>query len=112
MSYAPAGAPSEADASAARLQVDDVAPSAGDDYEAAVKGITAALGRAKSPVARLAFTSSYGTGEYVTLWLARSAPDLAAIELGEVGAAIRAASAKAQKSTMRVAFLRRELSTR
>ncbi|MGO8996762.1 MAG: hypothetical protein ACLQVI_25890 [Polyangiaceae bacterium] len=112
LSYAPAGAPSEADASAARLQVDDVAPSAGDDYEAAVKGITAALGRAKSPVARLAFTSSYGTGEYVTLWLARSAPDLAAIELGEVGAAIRAASAKAQKSTMRVAFLRRELSTR
>jgi hypothetical protein len=118
LSYAPTGpapAPSEVDATAARLTFEEVAPTAADEYEAAVKGVTLALARAKVPVTRLAFTSSYGTGEYVTVWLARSASDLEALggaTQPEVATALEKERAKTGKSTTRVAFVRRELSTR
>jgi hypothetical protein len=111
LTYAPAGAPREGEATAARLVEDVVAPTATDAYEKATRGIVDALGKAKSPLARLAFTSSYGTGEYVTLWLARSAAELEALGAGDVGSAIERARALAVKSTTRVAFVRRELST-
>jgi hypothetical protein len=111
LSYVPAGAPGEADASAARLVEEAVAPPAGDDYEAAVKGVVEALARAKSPVVRLAFTSSYGTGNYVTLWLARSPGELDALGVGEIASAIERERAKTVTSTTRVAFVRKELST-
>jgi hypothetical protein len=113
LSYAPPGSPTEADATAARLSFEEVAPTSSDEYEAAVKGVLDALGRTKAPVARLAFSSSYGTGEMVTLWLARSAADLEALEsaASEVGAAIAKEQAKTVKSATRVAFVRKELST-
>jgi hypothetical protein len=100
LSYLPAGAPREGDASAARLVEEVVAPPTGEEYEAAVKGVTEALARAKSRVARLAFTSSYGTGSYVTLWLARSAAELdAALAVGDVASALERERAKTAKST-------------
>jgi hypothetical protein len=111
LTYAPAGSPREGEATAARLVEDVVAPTATDAYEKEVKGIVDALGKAKSPLARLAFTSSYGTGEYVTLWLARSAAELEPLGAGDVGSAIERARALAVKSTTRVAFVRKELST-
>ena len=121
LSYAPGGgnAPTEKDATAARLTIEQVAPAAGDEYEAAVKEVTLALARAKLPVTRLAFTSSYGTGEYVTVWLARSASDLEALggatatpTPGDVASALEKERARTVKSSTRVAFVRRELSTR
>lgn len=114
LSYVPAGAPGEADATAARLTIEEVAPTATDGYEAAVKGVTAALAQAKIPVTRLAFTSSYGTGAYVTVWLARSAADLEALGGGsqpEVARALEKERGATVKSTTRVAFVRRELSS-
>lgn len=112
LSYVPAGAPTEGDAAAARITIEGVGPAASDEYEAAVKGVTAALAKEKSPLARVAFTASYGTGEYVTLWLARSAADCAALDAGELAAAIAKEKEKAVTSATRVAFLRRELSSR
>jgi hypothetical protein len=113
LSYVPAGGATEADASAARITVAQVAPTSGDEYESAAKEVGAALVKEKSPVTRLAFTSSYGTGDYVTLWLARSAADLeAALALTGVSGAIEKERAKAVKSVTRVAFVRRELSSR
>jgi hypothetical protein len=112
LSYAAPGAPTEATAPAARLSRDVVSPADGDDYERAAKDLVAALRRASSPVARLAFTSSYGTGEYVTLWLAQSPADLDALASGDVGKAVDVVRGKTQKSSTRVAFVRRELSTR
>ena len=113
----PPGGAGEADAVAARITFEEVSPATSDEYEAAVKGVAGSLGRAKSPVTRLAFTSSYGTGEYVTLWLARSAADLeatlaAAPAQAELASAIEKERAKTVRSATRVAFLRRELSTR
>ncbi len=115
LSYAPPGGPSEADATAARLTIETVAPTSGDDYETAVKAVVASLGRAKSGVTRLAFTSSYGTGDYVTLWLARSAAELEAIDQAgqtEIAGAIEKERGKTVKGGTRVAFVRRELSSR
>ncbi len=86
-----------------------------------MKGVTAALARAKAPVARMAFTSSYGSGAYVTLWLARSAAELealgaadgdAGVAQAETASALEKERAKAVTSVTRVAFVRRELSTR
>ena len=111
LSYAPAGAPREGEATAARIVEEVVAPAATGEYEKAVKGIVEMLGRVKSPVARLGFTSSYGTGEYVTLWLARSPAELEALGAGEVASAIERARGLAVKSATRVAFVRRELLT-
>jgi hypothetical protein len=111
LSYVPPGGPTEGTATAARIVEDVVVPVAGDDYEEAVKAVVTALGRAKSPVTRLAFTSSYGTGSYVTLWLARSAAELDALASGDVGSALDRARAKTVKTATRVAFVRRELST-
>jgi hypothetical protein len=115
LSYAPVGSPSEADATAARITIDEVAPATAGEYETAVKGVTGALAQAKSPLARLAFTSSYGTGAYVTLWLARAAADLEALPAGapaEVASALERERGKTVRSTTRVAFLRRELSSK
>jgi hypothetical protein len=111
LSYLPTGGATEGDAPAARLVEEVVAPPDGDDYEAAVKRVTEALGRAKSPVTRLAFTSSYGTGSYITLWLARSAAELDTLAVGDVASALERERAKTAKTTTRVAFVRRELST-
>ncbi len=114
LSYSPAGAPGEADATAARILIEEVAPAASDEYEAAVKAVTAGLGRARSPLARIAFTSSYGTGEYVALWLGRSAADCAGLdgEPADVAAALEKERAQTVRSTTRTAFIRRELSSR
>jgi hypothetical protein len=115
LSYEPAGSPNEADATAARITIEEVAPARASEYEAAVKGVTGALGREKSPLGRLAFTSSYGTGAYVTLWLARSAADLEALAgaaPAELAKAIEQERSKTVSSATRVAFLRRELSSR
>jgi hypothetical protein len=116
LSYAPnTAAPTEADATAARLTFEEVAPTAADEYETAVKAVMVALAQAKVPVTRLAFTSSYGTGQYVTVWLARSASDLEALggaTQPDVASALEKERAKTAKSSTRVAFLRRELSTR
>jgi len=111
LSYAPAAAPREGDATAARIVEETVAPTGTGEYEKAVKGVVEALGRTRSPLARLGFTSSYGTGEYVTLWLARSPAEIEALGAGEVAGAIERARAVAVKSATRVAFVRRELST-
>jgi len=116
LSYVPAGAPNEADANAARITFEEVAPTASDEYEAAVKEVTAGMARAKSPLARVAFTSSYGTGELVTLWLARSAADCATLDSGsapaDLASALEKERSKTVKSATRVAFVRRELSSR
>jgi hypothetical protein len=77
--------------------------------------VSEALARAKSPVSRLVFTSSYGTGEYETLWLARAAADLEALggaAQPEVASALEKERAKTARSATKVAFLRRELSSK
>ncbi len=111
LSYVPPGGPTEATAGAARLEEEVVVPARGEDYEEAVKAVVAALGRAKSTVTRLAFTSSYGTGSYVTLWLARSAPELDALTAGDVASALQHEREKTVGFKSRVAFVRKELSS-
>jgi hypothetical protein len=111
LSYAPPGGPTEATAAAARLEEEVVVPARGEDYEVAVKAVVAALGSAKSAVTRLAFTSSYGTGSYVTLWLASSAPELDGLTTGDVANAIQHEREKTVGFKSRVAFVRKELSS-
>jgi hypothetical protein len=105
------GGPDETDAVAARLQEDEVAPTSMDEYEAASKGVVGVLARTASPLTRLTFSSSYGTGKIETLWLARRATDLDALSSGELAASIEKARALTLHSTTRIAFVRRELSS-
>jgi hypothetical protein len=64
-----------------------------DDYLEAWKEIRAALARANHPVARISFLSQFGTGRYVSLWIAPSreafakAPTLEQVLARQLGAA-------------------------
>jgi hypothetical protein len=76
LTYAPGGGPTFATAKVGRLVEDEVMPEKDDAYDEAITREVQALAVAHYPVARIVYVSVYGTGRYVTLWLAlASRPD-------------------------------------
>jgi hypothetical protein len=67
LSYAPTGRPL---GEALSVVIEDVDPQ--KDYEAAWKPIAAALASARYPIERRTFFSAYGSGRYLSFWLASS----------------------------------------
>ena len=57
---------------AVQLVIEDVKPTAEEDYAAAWKEIAAALRTARFPVERRSFFSQYGSGRTLSFWLASS----------------------------------------
>jgi hypothetical protein len=76
LTYSPAGGPTLATAKAGRLVEHEVMPEKDDAYDAAVTRETHALEAAHYPVARVVYVSAYGSGRYVTLWLASRREEL------------------------------------
>jgi hypothetical protein len=76
LTYAPAGGPTLATGKAGRLVEDEVMPEKDDAYDGAITREVGALAAAHYPVARVVYVSAYGTGRYVTLWLASRPEDL------------------------------------
>jgi hypothetical protein len=62
---------------AGRMIIEEVHPGPGGEaYGAAWKELVAALGRAQYPLTFVSFSSSYGSGEQIGLWLAKTKADL------------------------------------
>jgi hypothetical protein len=76
LTYTPPGAPTLATAAVARLVEHEVMPDKDDAYGEAVTREVHALTEAHYPVTRAVYVSTYGTGRYVTLWLAARTEDL------------------------------------
>jgi hypothetical protein len=80
LGYRPAqGALDERTFGAGRMLVEEVYPGPrGEPYYAAWDELRPALEKARYPLTRLSFTTMYGSGKVVTLWLARSRAELEA----------------------------------
>jgi hypothetical protein len=76
LTYAPQGGPTMATAKAGRMVLDEVMPAQDDAYGEAVTREIHALVETRYPVTRAVYVSAYGSGRYVTLWLASSREDL------------------------------------
>ena len=76
LTYTPPGAPTLATAAVARMVEHEVMPDKDDTYGEAVTREVHALADAHYPVTRAVYVSAYGTGRYVTLWLASRREDL------------------------------------
>jgi hypothetical protein len=76
LTYAPAGGPTLGTATLGRLVEHEVMPERDDAYGEAVTREVHALTEAHYPVTRAVYVSAYGSGRYVTLWLAASRGDL------------------------------------
>jgi hypothetical protein len=76
LTYRPPGGPTLATAKVGRLVENEVMPEEDDAYGEAITREIHALAEAHYPVTRVVFVSAYGSGRYVTLWLASSREDL------------------------------------
>jgi len=76
LTYTPTGAATFATAAVARMVEHEVMPDKDDAYGEAVTRETRALADAHYPATRAVYVSAYGTGHYVTLWLASRREDL------------------------------------
>ncbi len=79
LDYKPAtGCPDEFAAGYARMVVELIDPRKEDDYELAWKGLIGSLEKAHYPLSRIFIYSQYGSGNYITLWLAHTREELLA----------------------------------
>jgi hypothetical protein len=78
LTYTPPGGPTLATAKVGRLVEHEVMPEKDEPYGEAVTREIQALTEAHYPVSRVVFVSAYGSGRYVTLWLASRREDLLA----------------------------------
>jgi hypothetical protein len=76
LTYVPPGGAALDTGAFGRIVFDEVMPEKDDAYDHAVTAEVRALGEARSPVSRIVYVSAYGSGRYVTLWLALRAADL------------------------------------
>jgi hypothetical protein len=76
LTYTPPGGATLATAKVGRMVQSEVMPDKDDAYGEAVTREVHALAEAQYPVTRAVYVSAYGSGRYVTLWLAMSQEDL------------------------------------
>jgi hypothetical protein len=76
LSYTPPGGATLGTAGTGRMVEDEVMPANDDAYDKAIDTEVHALTEARFPVSRIVYVSAYGSGRYVTLWLAARASDL------------------------------------
>jgi hypothetical protein len=67
----------ETKAPVARVEIDEIAPPDGDAWEAAQIELRKALTAARYPLTRITYAASYGSGRYLTFWLAKDRETLA-----------------------------------
>jgi len=112
LTYAPPGGPGLDTAIAGRLVEDEVMPDKDDGYDRAVEREVRALTNAHYPVSRLVYVSAYGTGRYVTLWLAAQASDLELPSPDEAKAEEATARSLTEQEVVRAVRVRQDLGSR
>jgi hypothetical protein len=112
LSYAPAGGPTLDSATAGRLVEDEVMPEKDDAYDHAIEREVHALEEAHFPVSRVVYVSAYGTGRYVTLWLAAKSGDLDLPHPDDAKAEEATARGSAEQEIIHAIRLRQDLGSK
>jgi len=112
LTYSPPGSPTLATAKVGRMVEHEVMPDKDDAYGEAVTREVHALAEAHYPVTRAVYVSAYGSGRYVTLWLASRPEDLSTplpADAGSEEAKARSASVDEKEHAI---LLRHDLESR
>ncbi len=112
LTYLPPDGPTLATAKVGRMVEHEVMPEKDDAYDAAVTKETRALAEARYPVARVVYVSAYGSGRYVTLWLASRKEDLDAPLPADVSAEEAKARSATSDELQHAVLVRQDLSSR
>jgi hypothetical protein len=112
LSYVPPGGAALDTGAFGRVTFDEVMPEKDDAYDKAIATEVEVLSAARAPFSRIVYVSAYGTGRYVTLWLALRAADLEALLPEEARVQEKTARALASDSVVHGVRVRPDLGSR
>jgi hypothetical protein len=112
LSYAPAGGPRLDSAGLGRMVEDEVMPANDDAYDKAIEAEVHALTDAHFPASRIVYVSAYGSGRYVTLWLASRPTELESPLPADAQAQEAIAKGLAEQQIVRAIRVRPDLGSR
>jgi hypothetical protein len=112
LSYAPPGGPTFDSAALGRIVEAEVMPEKDDDYDKAIEREVHALESAHFPVSRVVYVSAYGTGRYVTMWLAARQSELEAALPDDAKTEEAAARGLAEQEIVHALRVRHDLGSR
>jgi hypothetical protein len=112
LTYVPPGGAALDTGAFGRIAFEEVMPEKDDAYDKAIASEVQSLADARAPVSRIVYVSAYGTGRYVTLWLALRAADLDAPLPDEARAQEKAARALATDAVVHGVRVRPDLGSR